>query len=153
MLHLGDEIFQKTNIGSLARVDLSPKSAFEGPVLVQDNGNLQISRADNQVDMTGNGLSQLFARVADGLNLSQNRLIQDIHPVVHDFIEQAVLAFDVVIQTGLSEVHRLGDVLHGCAVIALFIEHSSRNPAYLAKFVLRFRRLSHVRPCVAEGLL
>src|SRR6266567_8051307 len=61
LLHLGDEIFQKTNVGSLARVDFSPQSAFERPVLVQDDGDLQISRADNQVDMTGNGLSQLFA--------------------------------------------------------------------------------------------
>ena len=120
------------NIRPLARVDLLLQRAFKRPVLVQDDGQFPIARADDQINVPGDRLLQSFARVGDGADFANHRLFQDVHPIILDLVKQPFLAADVVVKPGFGEANGFGNILHGSAGESLFVEHPRRNAANLA---------------------
>ena len=140
---MDDQVLEKLDVRLLARVDLLAQRPRERAVLVQDDRNLPVARAHDQVDVADDGLAKLFAGIVDGFDFFEHGLVQDVHAVVHDFIEEAVLAPHVVIDPGLGQVDRLGDVLHGGAVVSLFVEDARRDAADFPELVLRLCLLRH----------
>src|SRR5579859_6465780 len=104
-----DEALEIMDVLALARVDFFMERSFERPIFVEDNRDFKVARPHNQVDVADDRLSELFTGVGNILDFIENRLLQDVHAVVHDFVEEVVLTYDVMIQTGFSKAHGIGD--------------------------------------------
>ena len=54
----------------------------------------------------------------------EQRVLRDLHGVVHDFVEDFIFALEVVVEAALAELERAGDVVHGSRVVAALLEQA-----------------------------
>src|SRR5579872_1977906 len=127
------------------------KRSAQRTIFVQDHRDFKITRAHNQVDVPSNGLAKFFAWITDGSHLVKHGLLQDIHTVVHNLKQQAILASNMVVKTGLRQTHGLSNILHRGAGVAFFIKHARCLAANLSQPMLSIRAWRHERNVSQRG--
>jgi len=136
MLDLRDEILEHLDVLLFSRVDLSTQRPLQRTILVQNDGDLHVAGAHDQVNVADDRLAQRLTRVCDGLYSVGYVLLQNVHAIVHDLKQQPILATYVVIEARLGETYCQRDVLHRRAVVALLKKHARGDAADVAQLSL-----------------
>jgi hypothetical protein len=103
-------------------------------VFVKHDGDLAITRAENNLDVQPNQGAKALFHIGDAAHGIDHLLLSDIHGVVHDLEQYLVLALKVMVEAALAELERGRYVVHGGGVIAALLKKAgSRAQDFLPR--------------------